>query len=268
MPMEMRKLIIRAAAIAFIWTNASVLATTIDVSGAGASGDIQSTKIFHVDLNESSGTGLFEPFVRIQGNGDQQGYNTDGTVQFDTKSDPHTHSLLLNRVPVVKIGGILYREFALDMGEPGNDTSEDHFLDLSEGQFLLAATSDQSPTTFSAGVLDISGTPAYRLDSNTDNKVILGDLTSGNGRIDYLWYIPSALFGSDENQFLYFYSANERSDGSFEEWGTCVDPDNRALPLPCAGRAGVPVDVPEPSSFLLLGSALLFLKRFARKTLR
>jgi len=269
--MKSYKLMLGLGAILFVWTSTNALATTIDVSGSGVSGNINTSKIFHVDLDESSGTGVFTPFVRIQAGGSdpqpQQGYNTDGTVKFDTKSDPHTHSLLLSLVPVVKFGGVEFLEFALDLGESGNDTSASHFLDLTDGQFFLASTGNLSPDTFTSGVLDGLGSPVYRLDSNADNKIILGDLTSGNGRIDYLWYLPSSTFGTDKTKFVYFYSNYERAGGSFEEWGTCKDKDTGA-PVPCAGRAGVPIDppsVPEPSSIILLGSGLLALARATRK---
>jgi hypothetical protein len=248
------------------WTSTRVLATPLDVSAAGASGDINGSKMFHVTLDEASGSGRFEPFVRIHGNGSgdtQHGYNTDGTVQFDTLSGVHTHSLLLSLVPTVKFSGVKYLEFALDMGEPGNDSSESHFLDLIEAQFFIASTGNLTPNTFTSGVLDGLGTPVYRLDSPpTDNEIILGDLSNGNGRIDYLWYIPAAPFGSDGTKFVYMYSSYGRSEGSFEEWGTCVDPENRSVPLSCAGRAGVPIDppqVPEPSAFILLAAGMLIL---------
>src|SRR5262245_16102337 len=36
--------------------------------------------------NQASGTGLFDPFVRLQGSPTEKGYNTDGAVAFNTKT--------------------------------------------------------------------------------------------------------------------------------------------------------------------------------------
>jgi hypothetical protein len=80
-------------------------------------------------------TGLFQPtpdhfssFLEIRHNGTEQGYNTNGTLQFDERDVQNsTHSILLANVPVV-VGdgshgtqeGVAYREFRLNIAEAGN----------------------------------------------------------------------------------------------------------------------------------------------------
>ena len=44
--------------------------------------------------------------------GIEQGYNTDGALEFDTKEP--TRAILLSEVPLVNVGGISYREFILE----------------------------------------------------------------------------------------------------------------------------------------------------------
>jgi hypothetical protein len=220
------------------------------------------------------------PFVRIQQTGDpktdlpQQGYNTDGTPQFDTKTDPHTHGIQLSEIMVVTQGSNQYFELALDMGEPGSKGSEASFLDLTDGQFFLASTGNIDKCTDPAGgVLGTNptadncsaplGAPFYRLDSNANNKIILGDNNAGNGRIDYLWYIPVPTTYSPTD-YLYFYSSYERAADGFEEWGVCHD-KLTDLPVSCADVLTPLPSIPEPSSFILLGSGLLTLVRATRK---
>src|SRR5262249_29739895 len=50
--------------------------------------------------NQASGTGLFDPFVRLQGTPTEKGYNTNGAVQFDTKSGTWTHAIKVNAIPI------------------------------------------------------------------------------------------------------------------------------------------------------------------------
>jgi len=64
-----------------------------------------------------AGTGNYDTFLRIQNNGTEQGFNTDGAVQFDTKASLHTHSLLLSALATVKVNGIDYYEIRLDINE-------------------------------------------------------------------------------------------------------------------------------------------------------
>ena len=54
--------------------------------------------------NQASGTGLFDPFVRLQGSPTEKGYNTDGAVEFDTKTGTWTHAIKVNAIPVVDHG--------------------------------------------------------------------------------------------------------------------------------------------------------------------
>ncbi len=63
------------------------------------------------DLNTSygaSGSGVFDPFVRLQGNKDvpEKGYNSDAKkLEFDTKSGTWTHAIKLSEIPTIEVGG-------------------------------------------------------------------------------------------------------------------------------------------------------------------
>src|SRR5436190_9459071 len=54
------------------------------------------TAIFTTDFTQPAGTGVFDPFLTIQANGTEQGYNTSAGV-FDTKREPQwNHELTVS----------------------------------------------------------------------------------------------------------------------------------------------------------------------------
>ncbi|UCD40766.1 MAG: hypothetical protein JSV69_09185, partial [Chloroflexota bacterium] len=69
----------------------------------------------------SAGSGVFDSFVRLQGNNKktevQKGYNTDGAREWDTKAGAFTHSILLSEIPTIEVGGVLYWEFFADIND-------------------------------------------------------------------------------------------------------------------------------------------------------
>src|SRR5207237_2020334 len=69
----------------------------INLTSAGSSGTSQGALYEQADP-QPTGTGVINPFVRIQRTGTERGYNTDGRpVEFDTKDQNQwTHSLPLS----------------------------------------------------------------------------------------------------------------------------------------------------------------------------
>ena len=53
----------------------------------------------------SSGSGIFDSFVRLQADPQEKGYNTDGTLEYDTKGGAFTHSIKVSDIPVISVGG-------------------------------------------------------------------------------------------------------------------------------------------------------------------
>jgi hypothetical protein len=94
------------------------------------------TVIFARDSTQPSGTGVFNPFLRLdcKGNGcDEQGYNTNG-VKGDASNGYTTRKILDNMSPVNWTHDVLisslqldstgnYYQFKLDINEPGNGMS-------------------------------------------------------------------------------------------------------------------------------------------------
>lgn len=227
--------------------------TCIDLTDAGASsGAIDGTSpddgdglgLFQVLAVQPAGTGKINSFLRIQRTkpkrGMQQGYNTGGLTEFDTKEVPgpggsnFTRAIQLDEIPVVDIDGIAYREFKLDINEPNGKKS---LLSLDELRLFTDVGSDL--TGYNTGSNQLGGKDAvWDLDANSDVDLILDySLSSGSGESDLVFYVQSDVFGADESQYVYMYNKfgdtyitgpnkrgkevvklDARASAGFEEW--------------------------------------------------
>jgi hypothetical protein len=195
----------------------SAQATTLDLTTSGSSGFINGA-FFTTTLSQSTGTGVIQPFVRVQDNGVADGYNaTARPVMPDVNTSPtFTHDLLLSSVPIQTIGGIEYYEFLLDI----NQTANEPLLSLDKIAIYTRATA----LTEANDLADLTGSSTLRYTFDADDKILLNYvLNNGSGSGDMFAYIPKSLFGA-ETDFLYFYSSfgntgdpYSENDG-FEEW--------------------------------------------------
>ncbi len=209
--------------------NGTKVATVNAVSGTV--GDVITTDkgsvIFARDTTQPAGTGVFNPFLRLdcKGNGcDEQGYNTNG-VKGDASNNYTTRKILDNVSPVnwthdvkladlelVTLQGSDYYRFKLDINEPGNTNSL-----LSLDGLKLYSTSDaaQYGQTLGTNVLtgiagewigptsstllwDLDGTPLTGSGSNaTYDRSILLDATvsggPGSGIADMLMLVSRSV---------------------------------------------------------------------------
>ena len=221
--------------------------------------------IYSQVLPQPTGTGYVDPFLRLQNNGNEKGYNTSadyiagGGMDFQTgydQKDPlnYTHDLLLSEVPIVNktVNGVTsaYREFLLDINEPSGGSQE--LLSLDELQIFLSPVgmlgvqgqSEYDPTG-NGGKGTLDGLNAiYDLDTGGNNYILLNyALGSGSGSGDMVVYIPNSLFTQPGNpQYVYLYSqfglttyspCNNgcKSGDGFEEWW---------VQLPSGGTPGRP----------------------------
>jgi len=213
----------------------------------------------------STGTGVFEPFVRLQAKDTQSGYNTDyansGGVNYDTKTGTWTHSVLFGDLGTVDILGQSYFHFSLDANE--SDNKDNIFIDITEIKIFIGGSDLKTPENHSDSD-PTDGTLAgyssvWNLDNATNGDVTINlsaDIceTSGNcgsGKGDLSMLLPTNLFtGFNDDDYFVFYSEYVKSGGGFEEWNYRADASA----------------VPAPAPIALLGAGLLALGAIHRRT--
>ncbi len=208
----------------------SAHAIEVDLTTAGSSGSANGG-FFQQISPQSTGTGVIDPFLRIQANGTESGFNNN--VNAFTLDDiakggqNYNHDIQLSAVPVVNVGGTLYYQFLLDINQ--NSGADHNLLSMYQMQIWLK---DSPITTFAGakGVYsDLTGSGAVKvwdLDAGADGDSFVQmnyDLNPGSGAGDVFANIPVSALGTDLSKFVYLYSAfgvPSASNDGFEEWAT------------------------------------------------
>ncbi len=214
-------------------TAGSVAAAEIDLTAAGSFGVVNGAHFF-TNEDQPTGTGVFQPFVRIQRTGMEQGYNTSASsLPFDEKPGPWTRDMRLSELGTVVRDGVMYFDFRLDINESNGGSHP--LLSLDKVQIYTSGIGGQNTTDVaSLGVL------RYDLDAGGNNSIKLNyDLGSGSGSGDMTMLVPVSYFaGADTDSFVYFYSAfggDYPASAGFEEWST----RGPAVPAPATALLGV-----------------------------
>jgi len=233
--------------------------------------------LFYTDEQHPTGTGFIDSFLRIQQNGWEQGYNTSARPVEDSvqvKVDPNfTRNLTLGEVGTKTIGGVLYREFFLDVNEPaaGNknwitlDQLEIYGSNMANLNQYCGGTANTGSGDLGAQASGVCGTANYNndatklydLDTGTNNFVQIDYLLmgSGSGSSDLVFYLRDSLFTGYSYVYLFSQFGDltltknnnlYESGAGFEEWFT----KSSTIPPPNI------TSMPEPTTLVLLGSGL------------
>jgi hypothetical protein len=242
----------------------NVQATVIDLSpGTGNFGAANGAVFSNPNNVTIVGTGVFDPFVRIQNTGTESGFNTDGAVSLDTMPGTWTHAIQLGQIGMVTgdgtngtVNGTVYRQFFLDI----NQTSANPLLSLDSLQIRVGNSA--TPATFTTAD---AGALVFDLDagSNGDSTVLMDySLFNGSGNgVDVGFLIPNSVFaGKNSTDYLTLFAgfgntAGYGSNDGFEEISAAKCPPTTI----CAPPIVLPPNatVPEPHSLALLALGLL-----------
>src|SRR5205823_173671 len=145
-----------------------------------------------------------------------------------------THSLKVSDVPTVTVGGVVYREFVLDIKESRRNPQ----LSLEELRVFVGNTGNLNK--YNTRTNDLSGGAlVYDMDAGANNWVKLDARLNLNGTAgDMVLDVPSSLFSG--SQYVYLFSRfgdHFASDGGAETWGHRA-PTVSPPPPPAVGGIG------------------------------
>lgn len=246
---------------------ASFLAVDLTINNSGLISDGANSTKFTFDKLQSAGTGVLGPFLRIQNNGTEQGYNTSGGTPFDDKPPVNfTHDLLFSSLTADS--NVNYN-FVLDIGEPVSKKGNESLLSLDGLKLFSTKIPGQNNSSIdgNGNWTGNSNNLLWNMDAQADNYVLLDanrDGNPGNGVSDMLWSVPSTVFaGLGSTDYIILWSrfglqdgatAGSGSFGTFEEWAPVKG--SGAPCNPAVEQCG-PSQIPEPTSLLLMSAGLI-----------
>jgi uncharacterized repeat protein (TIGR01451 family) len=200
-------------------------------------GDVGSAYVQYIGkddpVNGVSGTGLFDPFVRVQGSlstaPTEKGYNTcsqqnpcgGDVTEFQTKPGSWTHAIKASAIPQV--------DCETDGDTQTTERCWEIFNDINEGNNAKHISLTKVEIYFTENP-NITGYPfdssEATLQYEFNGEIKINDVNSGSGRGDLLYLVPVQAFDATDWFVLYSEwgsldtvgSDTYKSEGGFEEW--------------------------------------------------
>jgi len=216
------------------------------VTSASGVADLGGTYLAASTAIQPTGTGYIDSFLQIKQTGNERGYSTSSGTPLDNLApNQFNHSIQLKDIATVTIGGVVYRQFLLDINQNGQT---DFNISLNQVQFFVSGgdvgtsyTLQDATDTQNAVINFSNATEVFRLSnrsalSATSAEIQVG-ASQGSGFGDMFLYVKSSVFGTDENQYVTLFSQFGKPTGAyssnagFEEWAT-VNPGVNPVPAP------------------------------------
>ncbi|HEU5211596.1 MAG TPA: hypothetical protein VFU10_02390 [Gaiellaceae bacterium] len=182
----------------------------------------------------SSGTGIFDPFVRLQNTPTEAGYNTDGVTEFDTKVGTWTHAILVSHIPQRPCPQAAPTKTCFELFNDINENNSTAYVSLNKVEVYYTSSATLTGYPFGANA-------ALQYAYSDSGGVLIHDVNQGSGRGDLRYDIPIGVggvplppncdFGNPScTTYFVLYSkwgtsnltapdgTSYGSDGGFEEW--------------------------------------------------
>ena len=230
---------------------ARLSAVPYDLTTAGSSALVNGA-LFQTTTLQSTGTGVIAPFLRLQGNGSEQGLNSDSAnndLFADTKFGAWTHDVVLADLGI-QAGFV---GFLLDI----NQSSANPTLLFDT---FKVYTRTGSITDGSQDDLTDLDDAILRYDLGANSLLLNYDLNPGSGGGDLLIFLPTSMFlGATLADNLYVVAGFSGSNSGFEEFATF------GIDRPTPTTFSVPPVPDNANTVLLLGAGMLGLLVASRK---
>lgn len=188
-----------SAALALAATStASAVTYNLNTLGTVAIDTVDGRAYFTTDFTKTEGTGVIRPFLSIQGNGTESGFNISQGVLDTKRNGQYTVTQRVSDLQTVNVDGVSYYSFLLDINEPNNSNSTISI------ESIKIYTSSKLYTSLES--LSSKGTLQFDLDGLTPTTLVYNDRNSGSGQGDIAFFIPvSAVAGVPSDHYFYMY---------------------------------------------------------------
>lgn len=204
--------------------------------------------VFNTISFKTAGTGVIDPFLRIQNNSYEAGYNTSLGKPLDNDNS-WNYDVKLSDLQIVNDGGINYYDFRLDLNEP--DNGKDNLITLNQ----LMVYGNNSPAPLGVTMDATTGRPVgtigtllWDMNAGLDPtaysvKLDYGLRGGGSGDGDMQFLVPVSVFQGQTYVILYSQfgidpiAGGQESNAGFEEWNV-VKGVNTVVPEPSTVVAG------------------------------